>query len=279
MHHYTQHMFVILALTLSGFIIIITEAHAYSEFVDEIPSIVTGDSCGTCHGAGSKRNRNAFGKDVRATLPSGPDWTVLFSLDSDGDGYTNGQELGDPNGVWFYNEPSTTFISAPGLKADTPCGNNQIGPKVSGSEACDGTDLDGKTCVDFGGSFRQTLLCTDSCEFDASACMGGNTPDDMGPDMMVEDETPDISPEDEAPDVNLDDSSRDTSTTSDSTPDDSSNDQSEVDAPIDLASIPPTPTSGKDDGCSQANAGGPSPTNALMGLLGILGLFCLRRRT
>ena len=33
-------------------------------------------------------------------------WPDLCKLDSDGDGRTNGVELGDPNCLWYFGEPS-----------------------------------------------------------------------------------------------------------------------------------------------------------------------------
>ena len=44
---------------------------------------------------------------------------------------------------------------------------------VSGNEQCDGTDLDGATCVSLG--FQSgTLSSTSSCRFDTSGCSGGS---------------------------------------------------------------------------------------------------------
>lgn len=59
-------------------------------------------SCNTCHTTGGGTPRNAFGLAVEALVtPGGREvfWTPeLAALDSDGDGFTNGQELGDPTG-------------------------------------------------------------------------------------------------------------------------------------------------------------------------------------
>ncbi len=61
-------------------------------------------SCNTCHTNGGGSARNAFGLDVeKRVTPNGTEsfWTPEFAaLDSDGDGFTNGEELQDPNGEW-----------------------------------------------------------------------------------------------------------------------------------------------------------------------------------
>lgn len=48
------------------------------------------------------------------------------------------------------------------------CGNGMI----DGMEACDGANLNAKTCADFGGMAAQTLSCKADCTFDTSACQG-----------------------------------------------------------------------------------------------------------
>lgn len=67
--------------------------------VDLIPNGHT-FGCGTCHLSGGGTLRNQFGSAVEeAITPSGEFWNdVLAALDSDGDGFSNGQELGDPDG-------------------------------------------------------------------------------------------------------------------------------------------------------------------------------------
>lgn len=59
-------------------------------------------SCTTCHTTAFGGPRNAFGREVeRRVRPGSRDafWTPdLAALDSDGDGFTNGEELGDPEG-------------------------------------------------------------------------------------------------------------------------------------------------------------------------------------
>lgn len=59
--------------------------------------------CATCHRSpGGGGPRNAFGEAVNALTERGSRakfWSAaLAALDSDGDGFTNGEELGDPDG-------------------------------------------------------------------------------------------------------------------------------------------------------------------------------------
>ena len=59
-------------------------------------------SCNTCHTSGGGTPRNAFGLAIEALVtPGGQEafWdATLAAQDSDGDGVTNGDELGDPDG-------------------------------------------------------------------------------------------------------------------------------------------------------------------------------------
>jgi hypothetical protein len=80
-------------------------------------------SCLTCHAVQNPSPgngpRNPFGQEVEfnfldmpgseGNVEWGPD---LASIDSDGDGVTNGEELGDPDGLWSIGE------SNPGNSAD-----------------------------------------------------------------------------------------------------------------------------------------------------------------
>ncbi|XP_046360947.2 uncharacterized protein LOC124138380 isoform X1 [Haliotis rufescens] len=64
---------------------------------------------------GGQGSRNPFGEDFHK---EGKNWTQqLCLMDSDGDGRTNGEELGDPNCVWsFGGQPQrTTNITHPGV--------------------------------------------------------------------------------------------------------------------------------------------------------------------
>lgn len=273
----------ILALTLSHCVASSTDAQAFGYYSDDLPSAVPqGEKCVTCHiDPAGRGTRNDFGDDVAYYFNGGPYWPSLFALDSDRDGYTNGQELGDPAGTWSPGDPFRTYVSAPGDELSTPCGNDRVDAKEVGSEACDGADLGGKTCADFGGMAQQALSCTSACELDTSACVGVNPSEDASPDMM-RDESPDLSLEDEPADVgDAPDDSPDLSgedTQPDTPPSqDASRDASELDAPADLITLP-TPAAQDSEGCSHASAHGPTPAQMMWIGLGMLGVLGLRRR-
>ena len=60
-----------------------------------------GNQCQLCHTGTQGGSLNEFGEDVKLTLSNGlPNWAVLSKIDSDSDGFTNGHELGDPQGTW-----------------------------------------------------------------------------------------------------------------------------------------------------------------------------------
>jgi dopamine beta-monooxygenase len=82
----------------------------------ENPALGGLQTCVICHvrpqGDG---DRNDFGFDYENT-PGLFNWPELYALDSDGDGQTNGMELGDPDGLWQPGDvPARTFaLSFPG---------------------------------------------------------------------------------------------------------------------------------------------------------------------
>lgn len=83
--------------------------------------------CANCHvNPGGGGARNAFGQAVEARVTfNGQEnfWDAqLAALDSDGDGKSNGRELGDPNGTWRQDQPNPgTFstVSNPGDRLST----------------------------------------------------------------------------------------------------------------------------------------------------------------
>lgn len=102
----------ILSLLFAAVVLIIAESilKGQSFRVTELPN-GSKFSCNTCHTDGGGTPRNSFGIEVETnylTVPGpgghvewGPD---LAALDSDGDGFTNGEELNDPNGTWTQND-------------------------------------------------------------------------------------------------------------------------------------------------------------------------------
>ena len=97
----------------------VREASAVPGNVDALPNGQT-NSCLNCHNtlAGGANNLAAMGDDYNRVAGA---WSALADLDSDNDGQTNGQELGDPCGVWRPGQTParTNAISNPSDAADT----------------------------------------------------------------------------------------------------------------------------------------------------------------
>jgi large repetitive protein len=101
-----------LALTLGA-----QTVFGLSSYVNRIPN-GSAFSCNTCHGS-SGPPLNGFGSDF---LDGGARWNAaLANLDSDGDGFRNGAELGDPNGTWVAgNQNPAVTASNPGNASSKP---------------------------------------------------------------------------------------------------------------------------------------------------------------
>ncbi|MEM1349310.1 MAG: hypothetical protein AAGI01_12185, partial [Myxococcota bacterium] len=171
------------------------DALARPGFVGVVPN-GSQKNCLTCHTRpqGGGGTRNALGAQAQMNLNGVPDWSALFALDADLDGYTNGQEMGDPDGT-FPGMPAGAYLSDPADAMDTPCGNGQIDPRGMGAEECDGADVGGVTCADFGGDAGRTPVCAPTCTLDMASCMDMDMPDmneemdmsDVGMDMGMPD--------------------------------------------------------------------------------------------
>jgi len=83
------------------------------------------NSCLNCHfSAGGGGSRNPFGKSVEdALIGNNVRWDLIFNIDSDGDGFTNGEELQDPDGQWNVGDSgpgNTTLVTLPGDASSKP---------------------------------------------------------------------------------------------------------------------------------------------------------------
>lgn len=160
-------LFTIVAV-VSASILLPTTADARSNRVRQIPN-GTNYTCDSCHGKRSllPEDLTPFGDDVNDTLQNGNvNWSVLWNIDSDGDGFSNGLELGDPNGNWSTGQQNPDAPTAnPGVPNEGICGNTVAEP----DEDCDSSDFRSETCESLG--FGQgTLKCHPLCRWDTSEC-------------------------------------------------------------------------------------------------------------
>lgn len=152
--------------------------------VDQLPNGGT-SGCDACH-TDQVPARTPFGFDAEVTLDGRDvDWSKLYNLDSDGDGFSNGRELGDPCGAWQRGRTPerTTGISNPGDRSSVPdgapgptctCGNGI----VDGGEECDDGNLvhrdrctnycEATTCGD--GVVDPGEVCDDGNDIDTDDC-------------------------------------------------------------------------------------------------------------
>ena len=140
-------------LSFIALLIAAAPALAISSYRSHIPNGISA-SCQTCHISSlGGEGWNAFGKDVLRQDPAeteadissnnqnvhytriaGPVWSEnnwdLCHKDSDNDGQTNGQELGDPGCIWAGTgtPPRTSAISRPGDPASTSANPDGIDP-------------------------------------------------------------------------------------------------------------------------------------------------------
>ncbi len=163
---------------------LVNPAEARDFRVNEIPNGAQ-FGCLNCHQTNDGKSFTPFGTDVRCHLVGpGPtsmqhvDWVnpnaggtcgPLFQRDSDGDGYTNGQELADPNGMWAQGKASPSGAHSnpgnPDSVLPPVCNNSKLDPK----EECDGSLMSKNDCseIQLGAG---ALACTPGCHFDTTAC-------------------------------------------------------------------------------------------------------------
>ena len=125
-----------------------TTGDAYSSYKSHIPN---GDNVKDCNGVivsgvGHTRpsgggERNPFGQDFSA---AGFTWSnALCRQDSDGDGISNGAELGDPDCLWVQgNSPQFNVgITHPGINCGTLSCDGTASSAPSTAPALDGCDV------------------------------------------------------------------------------------------------------------------------------------------
>src|SRR6056300_1529147 len=115
--------FSITALIVSLTMFSVTELISRPARVTQIPNgqIYACQGCRVSAGGGGARN--PFGETVNDNLQNGSvRWDLIFNIDSDGDGKTNGQELLDPDGTWTQgqsNPGNLEDVTHPGVSDAT----------------------------------------------------------------------------------------------------------------------------------------------------------------
>ncbi|MBK8943896.1 MAG: T9SS type A sorting domain-containing protein [Ignavibacteriae bacterium] len=126
-------------------------------------------SCNTCHTNGGGTPRNAFGQLVESNYLDGSG-NVLWSkdlamIDSDGDGFTNGEELQDPKGTWISATPNpgnSSLVTSPGNISSLPSANILIANNSTYGNIL--TDIAGNTLYFFSKDAFEASVCNDQCE-------------------------------------------------------------------------------------------------------------------
>ena len=138
-------------------------------------------NCSLCPDEGTDRPpvNNPFGQWANDMVGyHGLDWYALRLIDSDGDGISNGAELGDPCGSFDSGDlvpPRVVDISDPSDPESTctDCGPACVcGDGISGAdEECDGDDISDYACAPLGYAGNDGAVCRESCDaVDTSGC-------------------------------------------------------------------------------------------------------------
>ncbi|MCB9208069.1 MAG: T9SS type A sorting domain-containing protein [Ignavibacteriales bacterium] len=125
-------------------------------------------SCNTCHTNGGGTPRNSFGQLIESQYLDGSGNVIwneeIAMIDSDGDGFTNGEELQDPHGTWETNTQapgSSNLVTNPGNNGSTPTQNVILATSEYGEIL---TDLGGYTLYYFVNDAFDASVCFDQCE-------------------------------------------------------------------------------------------------------------------
>lgn len=156
-------------------------ALAHNSYVNDIPN-GSKFRCETCHlELGNYAQFNAFGNafrtQIRLTDPpsTAAAWAAQFDLDADGDGQSNGEELGDPCGVFSNGAAAarSTDISHPGDFQSTTA--NPFGPDTDADEvgdACDNCPYDANSFQEDADADGVGDACVAAPPPAACACAG-----------------------------------------------------------------------------------------------------------
>lgn len=125
-------------------------ALAHGSYGANVPNYAV-QSCQTCHGTGGSTTFNPFGTNFRTAVDASSvaeAWAAVFDLDSDSDGQPNGEELGDPCGVFTAGgtPARSAQISHPGDPASTSATPSAPdGDDDAVSDGCDNCPADANT--------------------------------------------------------------------------------------------------------------------------------------
>jgi len=88
-----------------------------------LPNGDRGSRIGDSWGHSSNGRVNQFGNDYKNV---GENWAQLCLIDTDGDGFTNGEELGDPDCTWRVGDANPALISDPTDSLSVPGNPGEI---------------------------------------------------------------------------------------------------------------------------------------------------------
>jgi hypothetical protein len=95
------------AVLVTAFLLTAHQGFAFPDRVNQVPNNQW--SCGLCHvSPGGGGARTSFGETVNMDGVEGGNviWANICEIDSDGDSFSNGEELGDPTCTWVFGDPN-----------------------------------------------------------------------------------------------------------------------------------------------------------------------------
>lgn len=141
-----RHKLVILAGLIAGsFLLSVYSVSAREPAPGWVPN-GTKYSCNTCHVPGDIAADTQMLLDFWHTTPTIKTWTVaLAQKDSDGDGWTNGEELQDPAGAWSVGNPSPGALVRVSNPSDL--GSQPPTPQINFSGLSAGGSISGQVAI------------------------------------------------------------------------------------------------------------------------------------